>query len=125
MVLASGQSGHILRTERGLTIAGSRISLYEVIDLLKAQYPPKLIRDMFNLTDEQINAALLYINDNKTEIEAEYQEVLLTREEIWQYWGEYNRERFAQIATAPRKPEHKAIWAKLDAQRARRQAAQN
>jgi len=42
----------IVRTERGLTIAGTRITLYDVIDHLKAQYPPKFIRDVFNLTDE-------------------------------------------------------------------------
>lgn len=29
----------ITRTERGLTIAGTRISLYDVMDFLKAQYP--------------------------------------------------------------------------------------
>ncbi|MDJ0621052.1 MAG: DUF433 domain-containing protein, partial [Calothrix sp. MO_192.B10] len=51
----------IIRTERGLTIAGTRITLYDVMDYLKAQYPPKFIRDAFNLTDAQIHAALAYI----------------------------------------------------------------
>lgn len=32
----------IIRTERGLTIARTRITLYDVIDYLKAQYPPSL-----------------------------------------------------------------------------------
>lgn len=125
MTLTSSQPVNILRTERGLTIAGTRITLYDVIDFLKAQYPPQLIRDTFNLTDAQINAALSYIEENRTQVEAEYQEVLQTREEIRQYWEERNRERFARIAAMPRKPEHEAIWAKLDEQKARRQAAQN
>jgi hypothetical protein len=30
----------IIRTERGLTIAGTRITLYDVMDYLTAQYPP-------------------------------------------------------------------------------------
>jgi hypothetical protein len=58
MVITSGQQVDILRTERGLTIAGMHTSWYDVIDLLKAQYPPRLIRDAFNLTDAQIDVAL-------------------------------------------------------------------
>jgi uncharacterized protein (DUF433 family) len=114
----------IIRTERGLTIAGTRITLYDVIDFLKVQYPPKLIRDTFNLTDAQINAALSYIKANQIQVETEYQEVLQTREEIHQYWEERNRDRLARIASMPRKPGQEAIWAKLDEQKARRNAAQ-
>ena len=110
----------IIRTERGLTIARTRISLYDVIDFLKAQYPPKLIRDKFNLTDVQIESALSYIEINQTQVEAEYQEVLQTRQEIRQYWEDYNRQRFAKIAAMSRKPEYQALWAKLDEQKARR-----
>jgi uncharacterized protein (DUF433 family) len=120
MASVSKERPSILRTERGLTISGTRISLYDVIDLLKAQYPPKLIRDKFNLTDAQINAALSYIEANKTQVEAEYQEVLQNREEICQYWEEYNRDRFARIAAMPHKPGQEALWAKLEEQKARR-----
>jgi uncharacterized protein (DUF433 family) len=112
----------IIRTERGLTIAGTRLTLYDVMDFLKAQYPPKLIRDKFNLTDEQINGALSYLEANRTHVEAEYQEVLQTREEIRSYWEERNRERFARIAKMPRKPEQEALWAKLEEQKAKRAA---
>jgi uncharacterized protein (DUF433 family) len=125
MTLTSSQPVAILRTERGLTIVGTRTSLYDVMDLLKAQYPPRLIRDAFNLTDVQINSALSYIAANATQVEAEYQAVLHTREEIAQYWEVRNRDRLAQIAAAPRKPEHAAIWAKLEAQKANRSAMQN
>lgn len=122
MVSAHTQQPEIIRTERGLTIVGTRISLYDIIDFLKAQYPPKLIRDKFNLTDAQIEAALSYIKVNQTQVEAEYQAVLQTREEIRQYWQMRNRQRFAKIATMPRKPEHLALWAKLEEQKARRSA---
>lgn len=119
--MASVSNGRptIIRTERGLTISGTRTSLYDVIDLLKAQYPPKLIRDKFNLTDLQINAALSYIETNKTQVEAEYQEVLQNREEIRQYWEERNRDRFARIAAMPHKPGQEMLWAKLEAWKAR------
>jgi uncharacterized protein (DUF433 family) len=125
MALAPTQTPLIFRAERGLTIAGTRTSLYDIIDLLKAQYPPKLIRDTFNLTDTQINAAMSYIEENKKQVETEYQEVLQTREEIRQYWEEHNRDRFAQIAASLRNPEQKALWEKLEAQKAQRIAPQN
>jgi uncharacterized protein (DUF433 family) len=117
----NGQSG-IVRTERGLTILDTRITLYDVMDFLKAQYPPKLIRDKFNLTDEQINAALSYIEANCADLEAEYQEVLTTREEIRQYWEERNRERLAQIAKISHKLGQELLWAKLEQQKAKRVA---
>lgn len=120
MTWASNEQATIIRTERGLTIAGTRTSLYDVIDFLKAHYPHKLIRDTFNLTDAQINAALSYIEVNQAQVEAEYQEVLKNREEIRQYWEDRNRERFARIAAMPRKPEQEAFWAKLEEQRAKR-----
>lgn len=120
MTLASNQQALIIRTERGLTISGTRTSLYDVIDLVKAQFPAKLIRDKFNLTDAEIDAALSYIAENSLEVEAEYQEVLKNREEIRLYWENYNRERFAQIASTPHKPEHFLLWEKLEAQKVRR-----
>ncbi|MGK7880303.1 MAG: DUF433 domain-containing protein [Crocosphaera sp.] len=119
MTSASNQQASIIRTERGLTIAGTRISVYDVMDFLKAEYPPKLIADKFNLTQVQINAVLSYIESNKTIIEAEYQEVLQNREEIRQYWEEHNRARLARIATMPHKPELELLWAKLEQQKAR------
>jgi predicted house-cleaning noncanonical NTP pyrophosphatase (MazG superfamily) len=91
---------------------------------LKANYPPKLLRDTFNLTDAQINAALSYIEANQVEVEAEYQEVLQTREEIRRYWEDRNRERFARIAAMPHKSGQEAFWAKLEEQRAKRAAQQ-
>lgn len=123
MTQTSNEHVSIIRTERGLTIAGTRISLYDVIDFLKAEYLPSLIRDRLSLTDVQIDSALSYIEANRTQVEAEYKEVLQTREEIRQYWEEHNRDRFAQIAAMSRKPEHQALWAKLEEQKARRAAA--
>lgn len=124
MVATFSTATDIIRTERGLTIAGLRVSLYDVMDLLKADYPPKLIRDIFSLTDAQIDAALSYIAANPIEVEAEYQDVLQTRDEIRQYWEDRNHDRFIQIAATPHKPEHAALWAKLEAQKAQR-ATQN
>lgn len=117
----NGQPG-IIRTERGLTIAGTRITLYDVMDYVSGQYPPKFIRDMLNLTEEQVNVALSYIEANRAEVEAEYQIVLQEAEEIRQYWEERNREHFTRIAATPPKPGREALWAKLQAQKARHES---
>ncbi|MBD1808349.1 DUF433 domain-containing protein [Microcoleus sp. FACHB-SPT15] len=122
MTPASNEQLGIIRTERGLTIAGTRITLYDVMDYVTAEYPPKFIRGMLNLTDEQVNAALFYIEANRAEVEAEYQTVLKEAEEIRQYWEERNREHFARIAAMPQKPGREALWAKLQAQKARHES---
>lgn len=116
--VSNGQSA-IIRTERGLTIAATRITLYDVMDYVTAQYPPKFIRAMLSLTDEQVNAALSYIEAHRAEVEAEYQTVLQEAEELRQYWEEQNRELSAQIAAKPPKPGTEAIRAKLQAAKAK------
>jgi uncharacterized protein (DUF433 family) len=116
---ASNQESMIIRTERGLTIAGTRITLYDVMDYVTAQYPPKFIRSLFDLTEDQINAALSYIETNRPEVEAEYQLVLKQAEENRQYWEERSREHLARAAKIHRKPGQEALWAKLQEQKAR------
>ncbi len=107
----------VVRTSRGLTIAGTRITLYAIMDYLKLEWPAKLIRDRLNLTDEQLNGALDYIEAHLEEVEAEYQLVLKQAEEIRQYWEERNKERFAEIAALPPRPGQEKIKAKIRARK--------
>jgi hypothetical protein len=44
----------IVRTERGLSIAGTRITIYDILDYLKQDWSPGWIQYWLNLTDEQI-----------------------------------------------------------------------
>jgi uncharacterized protein (DUF433 family) len=119
MMPLSNEQPVIIRTERGLTIIGTRITLYDVMDYVTEHYPPKFIRAMLGLTDEQINAALSYIETYRAEVEAEYQLVLKDTEELRQYYEEQNRERVARIAAKPPKPGTEAIRAKLQAEKAK------
>jgi ABC-type nitrate/sulfonate/bicarbonate transport system substrate-binding protein len=91
------------------------------MDYVTDQYPPKFIRSLFDLSEEQINAALTYIEANRTEVEAEYQKVLKETEELRLYYEEQNRERVARIATLPPPPGLEAAWEKLQAAKARHQ----
>lgn len=116
----SNQQTSITCTERGLTITGTRITLYDVMDYVTAQYPPKFIQGLFDLTEEQVNVALAYIEAHRAEVEAEYQQVIEEAEELRKYYEEQNRERVARSATKPPKPGTEAAWEKLRAAKTKR-----
>ncbi len=122
MFSASHERSAIVRTERGLTIAGTRITLYDVMDYVMAHYPPRFIQGLFDLTEEQINTALAYIEAHRSEVEAEYQQVLKEAEELRQYYEEQNRERVARSAAKLPKPGTEAAWEKLWAAKAKRES---
>lgn len=115
MAASSAGQPQIIRTEQGLTIAGTRITLYDVMDYFTAGYPAKLIREKLCLTEAQIDAALSYLDAHQTEVEAEYQQVLQIAADDRQYWEERNREHFVRLATTPPKPGQETIRAKLQA----------
>ncbi|MDJ1173933.1 DUF433 domain-containing protein [Roseofilum capinflatum] len=122
MTNPSNEQTGIIRTERGLTIAGTRITIYDIMDYVTAQYPPKFIRGLFDLTEQQINDALTYIEENRALVEAEYQQVLKEAEELRLYYEEKNRDLIAKIAAMPPKPGQEEIRAKIKAAKAKREA---
>lgn len=108
-----------MRTSRGLSIAGTRITLYALLDCLHADWPPKLVQDWFNLTDQQMADVLAYLAKHRDEVEREYQQVLQQAEANRQYWEARNRERSAHRPSTPASPEQEALRAKLRAWQAR------
>jgi uncharacterized protein (DUF433 family) len=108
----------VVRTERGLTVDGTRLTLYSIMDYIKEDWPPKLIRDFFDLTDRQINDVMAYIEEHREEVEAEYEFVVQKAEERRRYWTEYNREHIARVRAMPKPPEQAEIWKKLRAKQA-------
>ncbi len=109
----------VTRTSRGLSIAGTRITLYSIMDYLKEGWPPHLIRDEFNLTDAQITDVMAYIERYTEEVESEYQTVLQQAEESRQYWEGKNQDRQKKIAGGPPKPGQEAIRAKIQEAKAK------
>src|SRR5215475_9840884 len=109
----------VVRTSRGLSIAGTRITLYSIMDYLHAGWPPHLIRDEFNLTDKQMNDVMKYITAHRDQVEQEYQAVLQQAEENRRYWETWNRERFERIAQTPLPPDQEQLRTKLQAIKAR------
>jgi uncharacterized protein (DUF433 family) len=82
----------VIRTERGLTVKGTRLTLYFIMDALQGKDSLKNIRDMYELTDEEMLDILDYIHLNKEDFEKEYQRILEIAEENKKYWEERNRE---------------------------------
>lgn len=106
------ENSTVVRTERGLSIKGTRITLYQILDYIHEDWPPKLIRDWHDLTDEQIDDVMAYVAEHREEVEAEYQEVVKQAEEIRRYWEERNRDRMKPIDPDTLSPERRALWEK-------------
>jgi uncharacterized protein (DUF433 family) len=119
----NGES-RIIRTDRGLSIDGTRLMLYDVMDFFIIGYPRDAIRDRLLLTDAQIDAALRYIHEHRAEVDAEYQQVLQDAEENRRYWAERLREHLARTPEPPLPPEKAALRERLRASRAQREAEQ-
>ena len=122
MALTSNGQAAIIRTERGLIISGTRITLYDLMDYVTAQYPPKFIKGLFDLTEEQINVALAYIEAHRAEVETEYQQVLQETEALRQYYEQQNRERVTRSTEKPPQPGTEAAWEKLWVAKAKRES---
>jgi uncharacterized protein (DUF433 family) len=117
MAASQTESG-IITTGRGLTLAGTRITLYDIMGYLKEDWPPKLIRQWLNLTEEQIADAMAYIAAHRDEVEAEYRLVIEQAEANRAYWEERNREIIARIRELPPRPGKEALIEKLRARKA-------
>jgi uncharacterized protein (DUF433 family) len=109
----------IVRTERGLSIAGTRITLYQIMDYVTAGWTAKLIGDRLQLTDQQIADVMKYLETHRAEVENEYQRVLKSAEENRRYWEKRNKKRLARIESSPPKPEQEQARAKLQSWKAR------
>jgi uncharacterized protein (DUF433 family) len=106
----------VIRNERGLSIRGTRVTLYHLMDHLRAGSSTEELREWFPvLSERQIDDALAYIEAHQAEVDAEYEYVVAKAEENRRYWEERNRDRLAQIAAMPPKPEYAEAWAKLQA----------
>lgn len=118
MTATATENSTVTRTERGLVVRGSRLTLYQIMDYLLADYSREMILEYHPwLSAEQLDDVLNYIETNREEFEAEYKEVVEYSEEIRRYWEERNRERIAQFNPDKLSPERRAVWDKLEAWR--------
>jgi uncharacterized protein (DUF433 family) len=62
----------IINRGRGPELEGTRITVYHVMDYVRAADPPARIAEELGLTEEQVREALEYINTHREEVEAAY-----------------------------------------------------
>ena len=102
----------IAHTSNGRVIVGTRLTVYDVMDYLAAQYPPHLIQEKLGLTEPQLTATLNHIATYHADVTAEYHQILQTAQERYEYWQEKLRSH-QTIAPATPNRERSEHWAKL------------
>jgi uncharacterized protein (DUF433 family) len=66
----------IIDRGRGPEIAGTRITVYDVLDYHKTGMHRDLIADTLELSSQQVEAAIRYIEEHRDEVMADYEEML-------------------------------------------------
>lgn len=114
--------GIVRRRDRGLCVAGTRLSLYLVMDYLKEGWPTHLLHTQLALNEDQIKDAVGYIEANKESFEIEYAEYKRLGEENEKYWRARREEIFKDPARRHFTPEQSIAWARLQALKRKREA---
>ena len=63
----------IIKTGRGPEIAGTRITVYDVIEYYKAGRHRDMIADTLELSSQQVELAICYIEEHRDEVMASYE----------------------------------------------------
>ena len=63
----------IIKTGRGPEIAGTRITVYDVIEYYKAGRHRDVIAAILSLSSEQVEAAIRYIEEHRDDVMASYE----------------------------------------------------
>jgi uncharacterized protein (DUF433 family) len=66
----------IVKTGRTPRIAGSRITVYDILDYHKIGWHRDEIAALFDLSSRQVEAAIGYIDEHRDEVMAEYAQIL-------------------------------------------------
>ena len=69
-------AGLIIDRGRGPELAGTRVTVYCVMDYVRAGDPPSQIAEDLDLSEQQVQAALEYISAHRDEVEAQYEAIL-------------------------------------------------
>jgi uncharacterized protein (DUF433 family) len=66
----------IIDRGRGPEVAGTRITVYDIVDYLDEGWHPTSIAAFFRISSREVNAAILYIEEHEEEVRADYQRIL-------------------------------------------------
>jgi uncharacterized protein (DUF433 family) len=93
MIQTADHNSTVVRTSRGLSIAGTRITLYALLDYFRDGWSPRMVQQWFGLTEAQMDDVIHYINAHREEVDQEYEEILKRSEENRRYWEDQQRRR--------------------------------
>lgn len=83
----------IVETNRGPCIAGKRTTIYVILEHLRSRLERELIKEHLSLSDEQLDAALEYIEQHRDEVERDYAEIVRRSEKNREHYEKLYRER--------------------------------
>jgi uncharacterized protein (DUF433 family) len=66
----------IIDRGRGPEIAGTRITVYDILDYLEDGWHPATIAAFFRVSSREVDAAVRYIEEHKEDVTAEYARIL-------------------------------------------------
>jgi uncharacterized protein (DUF433 family) len=107
----------IVETPRGPSIAGTRITVYSVMDLIKANRSKRYIEQMMRLTPEQVNAVFKYIEQHREAVEAAYERILRREAKARAKSEQIMRERSPYPPDLPWEEKHKLMIQRLEAKK--------
>lgn len=122
MTTTTTEQPTVIRTERGLTVAGTRITLYTILEYLHADWPPKLVQQWLDLSGQQMADVLAYLADHCDEVEAEYRQVVQQADTLRKYWDKRVADHLARQPKKTVTAEQAILWAKFEAWKAAHQA---
>src|SRR5436309_9036332 len=69
-------AARIVDRGRGPELEGTRFTVYCIMDYVRAGDPPARIAEELDLTEEQVQEAIAYINAHRDEVEPAYEAIL-------------------------------------------------
>lgn len=110
----------IFEGENGLQISESRVLLFDVMELHNRGDSIYDISRTWNLTPLQVQTAVDYIEEHRTELEPDFIKAVQRREERREYYDKLAEDRWRQIRERRNlTPHKKAVYSLLDKQRNR------
>ena len=83
----------IVELPRGPSIAGTRITVYSVMDYIKANRSKEEILESMTISLEQLDAVYEYVEQHREEVERDYAEILRRSEELREHYDKIFWER--------------------------------
>ncbi|MCI0391188.1 MAG: hypothetical protein MOB07_20805 [Acidobacteria bacterium] len=103
----------IEETARGPSIAGTRITIYSVMDCLKLGLSRNYAKASFRISDEELDAVIEYIEQHKEQVERDYERILRRSEELQERYRKIQLERSPFPPDLPLKERKKLMVEKI------------